>query len=55
MSIIERVLEIASEQVEAGEPLRAPDSRVRGLGCLSAGSDRVLQALREEVKGARPG
>jgi len=51
MSIIERVLEIASEQVERENRY---DHRIHvcvASGCLSAGSDRVLQALREEVKG----
>jgi bidirectional [NiFe] hydrogenase diaphorase subunit len=50
MPVIERVLEIASEQVEAESKYEHHIHVCIASGCLSSGSDRVLQALTDEVK-----
>ncbi|HQB43980.1 MAG TPA: NAD(P)H-dependent oxidoreductase subunit E, partial [Polyangiaceae bacterium] len=48
---IERVLAMASAQVEAESKFEHHIHVCVASGCLSSGSDRVLQALRDEVKG----
>ncbi|PKN31255.1 MAG: NADH-quinone oxidoreductase subunit L, partial [Deltaproteobacteria bacterium HGW-Deltaproteobacteria-20] len=50
MPVIEQVLAMASEQVETESKFEHRIHVCIASGCLSSGSDRVLQALRDEVK-----